>query len=120
MEDFKRKARNVAQDNMTEAPATLTYASVVSMESVRITLTLASLNYLEVKTTDIMNEYLTAPVTERVWTVLGPEFGADAGKKALVVRALYGLKSGGVVFRNHLADCMVMLGYTSCLADQDV
>jgi hypothetical protein len=28
---------------------------------------------------DISNAYLTAPTTERVWTVLGPKWGADAG-----------------------------------------
>jgi hypothetical protein len=50
---------------MTEAPATITYASVVSRESVRIALTLAALNGLEVKTADIENAYLTAPVNER-------------------------------------------------------
>ena len=44
MEVFRRKARYVAQGNMTETPATLTYASVVSRESVRIALTLAALN----------------------------------------------------------------------------
>ena len=81
---------------------------------------MAALNDLEVKTTDIMNAYLTAPVTEKIWTWLGPEFGSDAGKKALVVRALYGLKSAGAAFRNHLADCMDFLGYTSCKADPDV
>ena len=32
MEDFRRKARYVVQGNMTETPATLTYASVVSKE----------------------------------------------------------------------------------------
>jgi len=85
MEDFRRKARYVAQGNMTEAPATLTYASVVSRESVRIALTLAALNDLEVKTADIKNAYLTAPVSEKIWTILGPEFGQDSGKKALVV-----------------------------------
>ena len=53
MEDFRRKARYVAQGNMTEAPATLTYASVVSRESVRIALTLAAINDLQVKTADI-------------------------------------------------------------------
>ena len=120
MEDFRRKARYVAQGNMTEAPATLTYASVVSRESVRIALTLAALNDLEVKTADIKNAYLTAPVTEKIWTILGPEFGPDKGKKALVVRALYGLKSAGAAFRNHLADCMDFLGYESCLADPDL
>ena len=51
---------------MTEAPATITYASVVSRESVRIALTLDALNDLEVKAEDIQNAYLTAPVTERI------------------------------------------------------
>ena len=120
MEDFRRKARYVAQGNMTEAPKTLTYASVVSRESVRIALTIAALNDLEVKTADIKNAYLTAPVTEKIWTILGPEFGEDAGKKAIIVRALYGLRSAGEAFRNHLADCMQTLGYRSCLADQDL
>ena len=120
MEDFRRKARYVAQGNMTEAPKTLTYASVVSRESVRIALTLAALNDLDVKSADIKNAYLTAPVQEKIWTFLGPEFGEDAGKKAIIVRALYGLKSAGAAFRNHLADCMSTLGYESCKADQDL
>jgi len=49
---------------------------------------------------------------------LGPEFGSDAGNKALMVRAFYGLKSAGVLFRIHLADCMQHMGFTPCLADQ--
>ena len=105
---------------MTDTPPTLTYASVVSRESVRIALTLAALNDLEVKTADIENAYLTAPVTEKIWTQLGPEFGSDQGKNAIVVRALYGLKSAGAAFRNHLADCMRHLGWESCKADPDV
>ena len=120
MENFRRKARFVAGGHTTEAPATLTYASVVSRETVRIALTLAALNALEVKVGDIQNAYLTAPVEERIWTVLSPEWGADAGKKAIIVRSLYGLKSAGASFRNHLADCMEMLGYSSCKADPDL
>jgi hypothetical protein len=69
---------------------------------------------------DIDNAYLTAPITENVWTVLGPEFGEDAGKRALIMRALYGLKSSGAAFRNHLASCMDQLGWKPCLADQDL
>jgi hypothetical protein len=120
MESFTQKARYVARGNTTEAPASITYASMVSRESVRIALTIAALNDLEVKTSDIQNAYLTAPVTEKIWTVCGPEFGPDAGKKAIIVRALYGLKSAGAAFRNHLASCMQDLGYTSCTADPDV
>ncbi len=80
MTDFGRKARLVAGGHLTGAHAAKTYASVVSCETVRITLTIAALNSLDVKTGDIMNAYITAPVTEKVWTILGPEFGdADCG-----------------------------------------
>jgi hypothetical protein len=34
--DFSRKARFVAGGHMTEAPASMTYASVVSRDSVRL------------------------------------------------------------------------------------
>ncbi len=95
-------------------------ASVVSRESVRIALTLAALNDMDVKTADIENAYLTAPVGEKIYCRLGPKFGANAGRKAIIVRALYGLKSAGASFRNHLADCMRHLGWQSCKADQDV
>jgi hypothetical protein len=60
---------------------------------VRISPTIAALNDLDVKLADIENAYLTATITEKVWTLLGPEFGDDAGKRALIVRALYVLKS---------------------------
>ena len=120
MEDFRRKARYVAGGHMTKAPKTLMYASLVSRESVRIALTLAALNDLNVKTADIENAYLTAPVSEKIWCVLGPEFGDDAGATAIIVRSLYGLKSAGASFRNHLADCMRHLGWSLCLADQDL
>ena len=111
MENFQRKARLVANGNKTGTPASLTYASVVSRESVRIALTKAALNGLEVKTSDIENAYLTAPTTEKLYIVLGEEFGADQGKTAIIVRALYGTKSAGAAFRNHLADCMLHMGY---------
>jgi hypothetical protein len=104
----------------TEVPSTITYASVVSRESVRIALTLAALKDLQVKTADIQNAYLCSPCSEKVWTICGSEFGPDHGRKAIIVRALYGLRSAGASFRNHLADCMRSLGYKSCLADQDV
>ena len=105
---------------MTETPAAITYASVVSREIVRIALTLAALNDLEVECGDVLNAYVTAPVSEKIWTKLGPMFGEDQGKVALVVRALYGLKSSGAAFRNHLADCMRSLDYKPCLADPDL
>ncbi len=105
---------------MTKAPATITYASVVSCETVCIALLMAALNDLNVKVGDVLNAYITAPFTEKVWTVLGPEFGTDAGKSAIIVCALYGLKSAGAAFRAHLASFMRHMGHTSCKADPDL
>jgi hypothetical protein len=42
--------------------------------------------------------------------VLGPEFVDDAGNRALIVRALYGLNSADADLRNHLAECMKHFG----------
>ena len=67
-----------------------------------------------------MNAYITAPCREKIWTTLGKEFGDDCGRKAIVVRALYGLKSSGAAFRAHLAGCMREMGYVSCPADPDL
>jgi hypothetical protein len=120
MEDFLRNAQLVAGGHTADAPRVMTYASVVSRESARIALTLASLNDLDVIMGKIENAYLTAPSTEKVWTVICPEFGEDTGKLALIVRALYGLKSVGAAFRNHLASCMDHLGWKPCLADRDL
>ncbi|KAL7447687.1 hypothetical protein ACHAXS_000070, partial [Conticribra weissflogii] len=120
MEDFLWKVRLVAGGHMTDVPPTVTYASVVSCEMVSIALTMTALNALKVIAADIMNTYITAPNKEKIWTLLGPKFGKDIGCKAIVVRALYGLKSAGAAFRSHLADCMRQLGYESNKADPDL
>ncbi len=96
----------MAGGHLTEAPATITYASVVSCETMHLALTFAPLNDLEVKVGNVLNAHITAPVKEKVWTILGPEFGLDSGKSAVIVRALYGLKSAGAAFRAHLASFM--------------
>ena len=95
MEDFSQKACLVAGGHMVEAPKSLTYASMVSRESVTIALTLVALNDLEVKTSDTQNAYLTAPCSEKVHTTLGTDFGENKGKTAFIVRALYGLAPSG-------------------------
>jgi hypothetical protein len=87
--DFTCKARFVAGGHVTEAPSSITYASVVSRESVRIALLIAALNNLEVAGADVQGAYLNAPCREKVFTICGPEFGEFTGRIAVVVKALY-------------------------------
>ena len=66
MEYFRRKDRLVEERHAIEQPATITYAIVVSRETVIIALTLDALNNFLVKVMDIQNAYITAPVTENI------------------------------------------------------
>ena len=80
MEDFRRKARLVAGGHVTKAPATITYASVEARNTVRIVLLLTALNDLDVKVGNVLNAYITAPMTEKIWTVLeGPSSAVMLG-----------------------------------------
>ena len=67
-----------------------------------------------------MNAYVTAPCSEKIWTVLGKEFGSDQGKTAIIVRALYGLNSFGAAFHAHLADCIRSIRYTPFRCDNEL
>jgi hypothetical protein len=75
---------------MTKVLATITYANVVSSETIFIALFMAALNDLNVKVGGVLYACITAPVSKKVWTVCGPEFGNNAGKIAIIVRTLYG------------------------------
>ena len=119
-ENFRRKARLVAGGHTTETPATLTYSSVVSRDSVRIALTMAALNGLTVMACDIQNAYLTADCREKIWTRAGPEFGSEAGAIMLIRKALYGLRSSGAAFRAHLAETLYDIRFVLTRADPDV
>jgi hypothetical protein len=64
-ENFRRKARYCAVGHKTTSPASITYSTVVSRDSVRIILPIAALNRLEVLGADVQNAFLTAPNKER-------------------------------------------------------
>ena len=69
----------------------------------------------------IRNVYLQAPSSHKDFIYCGPEFGLEnVGKPALIWRALYGDKTAGRDFRNHLRDCMQHMGFKSCPANPDV
>ena len=119
MENFRQKAILVAGGYMTKAPTAVTYASVVSCVTVCISLTIAALNDLQMKCSDILNAYIAATFIELIWNTLGLKCGDDKGKTAIFVRALYGLKSTVTAFRKHIEECICGLGYKPFLVDPD-
>lgn len=120
MEGLTRKARFVAGGHTTETPKSLTYASVVSRESVRIGFLIAALNDLNVLAADIGNAYLNADCREKIFFVAGPEFGSKKGHILIIKKALYGLKSSGAAWRALFCSTLHELGYKPCRGDPDV
>ena len=117
--DLTRKARFVAGGHLTETPASITYSSVVSRDSVRLAFLIAALNDLEVIACDVGNAYLNAPCREKVWFVAGPEFGSRKGMVIKIVRALYGLKSSGASWRAMFNTSIIEMGFEPIIADPD-
>ena len=70
----------MADGHKIETQSSMTYKSVMSRELVRICLTIAALNGLEILTADIENAYLTTSCREKCWLIAGPEFESDEGK----------------------------------------
>ncbi len=118
--NFHYKVSLVTRGHRADVPAKVKYASDVFREIVCIALTIAVLNALKVMAADIINAYITVPNKEKIWALLGPEFGDVNGQKAIVIRAFYRLKSASVVIGSYLADCMRNLSYKSNKADPDL
>ena len=68
---FTKKLVSVAYRDTIAPPSSITYSSVVSKESVRITFLLVSLNYLDIFSCDIGNAYLNTKCIEKFWTKSG-------------------------------------------------
>jgi hypothetical protein len=64
--------------------------------------------------------YLQAETKEKVWFTAGAEIGSNQGRPCIIVRALYGLKSSGARFCDHLSAIICEQGFLNSKADADV
>jgi hypothetical protein len=91
------------------------------MEAVRLGFFLARLNDLQVCAGDVGNAFLNAHTREKVFIIAGPEFGPELeGKRLMVDRSLYGLKTSAVRFHEHLSVKLRNLGHNPSKADPDL
>ena len=77
---------------------------------------------MDVLSAVMQGAFLNAPTKEKVYTTAGLEFGADkkVGRPVLIVGALYGLKSSGARWRDHMAATLREGGFASHRGDPDV
>jgi hypothetical protein len=61
-----------------------------------------------------------AYTSEKVYIVVGPEFGDREGHILVISKALYGLQSSGVRWHDRFADCIRELGFFPCKAEPNI
>jgi len=65
---------------------------------------------LKVIAADIGNAYLHAKTNEMLYTILGDDYGELSGKVLVFDKGLYGLRSSGARFHEHLSDILRKIG----------
>ena len=104
-----------------DPPSPLNYVSVVNRDLIRIAFLIAALDDLKILAGDIQNAYLNAYTKEKIYFRAGNEWKYNKGRDIIISRALYGLNSSGLMWRNHLADVIGnKLNFRPSLADPDL
>eukprot|EP00978_Attheya_sp_CCMP212_P015199 scaffold39151_cov46-Attheya_sp.AAC.1 len=78
------------------------------------------MNNLQVCVADVGNAFLYGKTREKVYVIAGPEFGDDAGKRMIIDKGLYGLRTSGARFHEHLSAKLRTLGFVPSKADDDL
>ena len=118
--DGRFKARLVADGHLTKEPVESIYSGVVSLRSLKMVVFLSQLNNLEIWGADVGNAYLEAYTDEKLCIMAGPEFKELQGHLLIMVKALYGTRSGGARWHDRLFDILQELKFKPSKADPDV
>ena len=120
--DGRLKSRLVAGGHRSpDVPREDVFSGVASMEAVRLGFLLAKMNGLKVCAGDVGNAFLYGSTKEKVYVIAGPEFGPELeGKRMLIDKSLYGLKTSSARFHEHLSVKLKKMGFKPSKADPDL
>ena len=90
------------------------------MDTIRLAFVLGAMNNLEVCAADISTAFLYGKTREKVYVIAGKEFGEHAGKRMIIDRGLYGLKTSGARFHERLAAKLRRMGFRPSQTDFDL
>jgi hypothetical protein len=118
--DGQRKARLVAGGHMIDLRGISSRSTFVKGISVRLLDLIDHRDGLEILCGNIGNAFATADCLEKVYSIVGPEFGEREDSVILLIKALYGLRSSSRAFRAHFADFLCQLEFFPTQNDKDM
>ena len=84
------------------------------MDTVRLGFILGDLNDLKCCAGDVGNAFLNGYTHEKYFIIAGPEFGPKLeGKRLIIYKAIYGLKSSAARFHESLSVKLLKLDFLS-------
>ena len=93
-----------------------TYAPVTKINSIKLLLSVAADQDLEIKQLDFDTAFLNARLDHTVYLTLPPGTGQE-GQVVKLIKSLYGLKQAGHDWHELIAGTLIQLGYTRCKTD---
>ena len=117
---FRKKYIFCVDGNKTDALSSLTYSTVLTQEYIKIIITIPVLNDLDIKGSNVNNEFLSAPNNWKFCFKTGKQFVNMEGKVFIVVQYLYGLNSAVELFISFMVQNLDQMGLKSCQASTNV
>jgi hypothetical protein len=90
------------------------------MDTIRLASVMGALNNLDVCAADISTGFLYGKTREKVYVIAGKEFGENAGKRMIVDKSCYGLKTSSARFHEKLSSKLRSMGFRPSRTDLDL
>ncbi|GLB43838.1 putative reverse transcriptase (RNA-dependent DNA polymerase) [Lyophyllum shimeji] len=115
----RRKARLVAKgfSQVHGEDFDETYAAVVRLESIRMTIAIAVQLGMHLWQVDFVSAYLNSVLSHMVYMQVPPGFRGGEGKVCLLLKTLYGMMQGGYDWWHTLDKAYIEFGYKPSRAD---
>ena len=114
------KGRFVAGGHTIDTTGVERSMSVMPTPNTRVLFLIAKANNMSTLCADLSNGYLQSDTDEVCHFVAGPEFGKDAGKTCVCVKAIYGLVGSAHAFHRHVHAKMTELRFRQSEGDPNI
>ena len=114
------KGRFVAGGHTIDTTGVERSMSVMPTPNTRVLFLIAKANDMSTLCADLSNGYLQSETDEVCHFVAGPEFGEDAGKTCVCVKAIYGLVGSAHAFHRHVHAKMTELRFRQSEGDPNI
>lgn len=94
-----------------------TFAPVASLSSLRLILSVACSETMDLWQLDVSNAFANATLEEQVFMKPPPQMGLPSGNYLKLLRSLYGLKQSGRNWNLLLSKYICELGFKQCISE---